>query len=509
MELLKNKVHQYTLVSDGVYGQEEMLETIVPDVNPDVLRIICASSDISVKEKSLQTGKVRAIGEVRSRIFYTAEGDSNIWQVEGVTPFSCTVDVPEAGPDDTLIAWCEVVSAQASLVNPRKLSVRTRYCVHAQVYRQDAVEFVEGVECAAEESVNTLVQTVQPLALVGLHERRLAINEEIRIAGGNVQATDRLYRTDVTWVTEDQKVLTNKIMLRGSACVKAVVIGEKDGSLSQHVYNLPFAQIIESDNTDIDDEVKVSYQLMQKEIRLTAGADGAPVLQCSLVASAHASVSRKISVNILTDLYSTTYDSELETAEIMTKVSEDQQSAAAMISEVVQADYPDVRVLDVAVNCECRHPTPGDLSAVGWVCFQILYETTTGGLCCLSRKVEVEAQLECAYSQGARMWLECSEAQATVVDEGSLCLSGKAVFTCISPVRQTCRQIKGCRIDRQSSKSRPRRGTLILRAYDGQDTVWQIAKKYNTTMADILAANKITGEDELEAGRLILIPFSR
>lgn len=509
MELLKNKVHQYTLVSDGAYGQEETLETIVPDVNPDVLRIICASSDISVKEKSLQTGKIRAAGEVRSRIFYTAEGDATIWQVEGVTPFSCTVDVPDAGPDDTLIAWCEVVSAQASLVNPRKLSVRTRYCVHARIYRQGVVEFVEGVECAAEESVNTLVQTIQPQVLVGLHERRLAINEEIRIAGGNVQATDRLYRTEVTWSTEDQKVLTNKIMLRGNACVKAVVIGEKDGSLSQHVYNLPFAQIIESDNTDMDDEVKVSYRLMQKEIRLTAGADGAPVLQCSLAACAYVTVSRKISVNVLTDLYSTAYHSELETAEVMAQVGEDHQSVTAVIAETVQADYPAVRVVDVAAACEYRRPTPGDTSVVGWVCFQVLYETTTGGLCCLNRRVEVEAQLQVPFSEGTRLWLACSEPQATAVDESSLCLSGKAVFTCTGPVRQACRQVKGCRIDHQNSKTRPRRGTLILRAYDGQDTVWQIAKKYNTTTADILAANKITGENELEMGRLIIIPFSR
>ena len=52
MELLKNKVNQYTLVSDGVYGQEETLETIVPDVNPDVLRIICASSSACSKRIS-------------------------------------------------------------------------------------------------------------------------------------------------------------------------------------------------------------------------------------------------------------------------------------------------------------------------------------------------------------------------------------------------------------------------------------------------------------------------
>lgn len=508
MELLKNKVAQYTLVSDGAYGQEETLETIVPDVNPDVLRIICASSELCMKEKSIQTGKIRANGEIRSRIFYTAEGDSTIWQVEGVTPFTCTVDLPEAGADDTLIASCGVVGAQASMVNPRKLSVKTRYCIYAQIYRQEAAEFIEGVDCKPEDGMNTRVETVQPLALVGLPERRLVINEEIRLSGGAL-ATDRLYRSEVSWAIEEQKVLTNKIMLRGSACVKAVTIAEKDGALSQHVYNLPFAQIIESDNTDVDDEVRVECRMMQKEIRLVAGADGAPVLQCSITASAQAFVSRRTQVRILTDLYSTAYESELETAEIVTRVNDGRQSVTALFSETAQTDYPAVRVQDVSVCCECRRPTPGDTSAAGWLCFQVLYETTTGGLCCLSRKIEVEAQLDSPFPRGACLQLECVEPQVTCTEDGGLCLTGKGVFVCTCPECKTYRQIKSCRLNRQSCKSRPRRGTLILRSYDGKDTIWQIAKKYNTTSGDILAANKITGESELTAGRLIIIPFSR
>lgn len=509
MELLKNKINQYTLVSDGAYSQEETLETIVPDVNPDVLRILCASSDICVREKSVQAGKVRASGEVRSRIFYMAEGNTSIWQVEGTTPFSCAADVPEAGPEDTLVASCEVISAQASLVNPRKLSVKTHYCLNAQIYRAGAAEFVEGVECAAEDGVNTLVQTVQPLMLAGLHERRLVINEEIRLSGGNVLPADRLYRSEVAWITEEQKVLTNKIMLRGSACVKAVVMAEKDGSLTQHVYHLPFAQIIEADNTDAGDDVSVSYLLMQKEIRLTAGADGAAVLQCSLTASAQAFVRRKISVRILTDLYSTAYDCELETAEVIASTGDEHQSVTAVISETAQSDEAAVRIADVAAGCECRKPLPGDTSAVGWVSFQVLYERADGGLGCLSRKVEVEAQLEKPFVKGARLRLECADPQAAIAEDGGLCLTGKAVFTCVSPVEQSCRQVKGCRLNKQSCKAHPRRGTLILRAYDGHDTIWQIAKKYGTTSADILAANKITGEGELDAGRLIIIPFSR
>lgn len=508
MELLKNTVTQYTLLSDCTYSQEETLETIVPDVNPDVLRIICASSELCIKEQSVQTGKVRISGEVHSRIFYTAEGDPCIWQVEGSTPFSCTADIPQALPDDTLIVSGNAVGAQAVMLNPRKLSVKTQYCIRIQLYRCETLSFVSGAECDGDEDIHTQVSTITPLFLVGIPQRRLVINEEIRLSGG-ASAADRLYRSEISWVTEDLKVLTNKIMIRGSVCVKATTLAGKDTGLSQHSYNLPFAQIIKSDNTDVGDLVDISYQLLCADVRLAAGADGAPVLQCSITACAQAFVRRPIPMQVLSDLYSTAFESEMETETLCVCTGMQSRNTAASFSETVQTDYPAVRVHDVAVCCECRTPCAGDESLSGWICFQILYETTTGGLCCMNRKISLEAQADFCLAAGASAQLECTDLQTACTEEGSLCLSGKGVFRCSLPEADSCCQVKSFQLNRQNVKQRPRRGTLILRAYGSGDTVWQLAKKYGASPEAILSANKVSSENELAPGKLIIIPFSR
>ena len=41
------------------------------------------------------------------------------------------------------------------------------------------------------------------------------------------------------------------------------------------------------------------------------------------------------------------------------------------------------------------------------------------------------------------------------------------------------------------------------------DSLWSVAKKYNTTIAAILAANQIESESELPAEKLLLIPRRR
>jgi LysM repeat protein len=43
----------------------------------------------------------------------------------------------------------------------------------------------------------------------------------------------------------------------------------------------------------------------------------------------------------------------------------------------------------------------------------------------------------------------------------------------------------------------------------GQKRLWDIAKKYNTTVKDIMTANELAESEGLPEGRLLLIPKKR
>ena len=51
--------------------------------------------------------------------------------------------------------------------------------------------------------------------------------------------------------------------------------------------------------------------------------------------------------------------------------------------------------------------------------------------------------------------------------------------------------------------------SLILRYLGRQESVWDAAKRYNTTIGDILAANGIETEAEIPCEKLLLIPKKR
>ena len=51
--------------------------------------------------------------------------------------------------------------------------------------------------------------------------------------------------------------------------------------------------------------------------------------------------------------------------------------------------------------------------------------------------------------------------------------------------------------------------SLVLRAIDAGQQLWDVAKQYRTTVEDILAANELTDGTDLVIGQMLLIPRKR
>ena len=51
--------------------------------------------------------------------------------------------------------------------------------------------------------------------------------------------------------------------------------------------------------------------------------------------------------------------------------------------------------------------------------------------------------------------------------------------------------------------------SLVLRCLGKQETAWDLAKKYNTTIPTILSANQLEMEQDIPREKLLLIPRKR
>ena len=74
-------------------------------------------------------------------------------------------------------------------------------------------------------------------------------------------------------------------------------------------------------------------------------------------------------------------------------------------------------------------------------------------------------------------------------------------------VKKVC--ISAAKLDTEAVKDTAGAPSLVLRCMGKQETAWDLAKKYNTTIAAIFSANQLEGEEELPREKLLLIPRQR
>ena len=69
------------------------------------------------------------------------------------------------------------------------------------------------------------------------------------------------------------------------------------------------------------------------------------------------------------------------------------------------------------------------------------------------------------------------------------------------------RVVSDCRLNKNASKDTAQHPSLIVRTMEKEESVWELAKAYNTSPAILASANKLADEETVAAGRLVLIPF--
>ena len=74
-------------------------------------------------------------------------------------------------------------------------------------------------------------------------------------------------------------------------------------------------------------------------------------------------------------------------------------------------------------------------------------------------------------------------------------------------VKKVC--VSAAKLDQETVKDLTGAPSLVLRCIGRQESAWDLAKKYNTTISAILSANQLEGEEDIPQDQMLLIPRKR
>lgn len=504
LELQKERFEGYRSGAPLLLTDEKTAETIVPDYSPDIARIVEVSACLLLRGRSIADGKLMASGSVKLTLLYMGEDTPGLRALEYSIPFEQSANLPN-GCENAAVEG-RVCDVEARLLNPRKLFTRLNIEWKVTPYCRAALTTCGEIVEQSAYAIQTLCEQHEVSLIRSVGDKDFVFAEDLTLPGGR-DAIGELLCSRVKLRITEAKNLGSKVILKGVTCLSLVYASET-GKLCSYTEELPFSQIMDgAAEENGDNAVSAILTLSGSEIHI--GEDGRAV-SVKLFLNAFVVLRGTENVYCITDLYSTSYDldAQMETTELP------QQPEVTTVTQAVREQ------LDTGTDIKCVLSADVCFGSVGvrqdgnqaslrtTATVSVLYQDESDVPLSVERRIEITA--ESTINGAAQVCIEnvCAGDITANINANGVELRFPAEFTLVSVERISCTCLSSLGVE-EAVGNGAEAPSLVLRALNEGETLWDIAKQYRTTAEDILAANELTDGSALTVGKMLLIPRTR
>ena len=296
-EILCSKYCQTTVEND----------IIVPDTNPDVLKILQVASEVVITRKSIQQDKVSVQGIIRTNILYIPDGDviGNVKSITSASDFSHSIDTKDARPGMYLWADAECESPEYTLINSRKLNVRNKIGIGIKIAVPSEIDVATGLS----EDSNNIRTKGKPLRICkfcGDAERDIIIRDRLELPPGKPDIGEILKFSAKPSSTE-LRIIDNKAVVKGELKVCTLYGGNDENSSVQFMeHTLPFTEILETDGFAEGMDGEIDYSVKDLCYEVCTDSDGDKrILAVEITICAYIKASETVELDAIDDAYGT------------------------------------------------------------------------------------------------------------------------------------------------------------------------------------------------------------
>lgn len=500
LELRQDYMSCWDSVFQTTITQEESAETIVPDNCPDILQILDGEGTLLLQNKEPTDGRAEFSGQVQATILYQPDGEEGVCSLGLNLPFTARAEGPALTRRCGLTVQPWVQTVDVRMVNPRKVQVRVSYQLEVIGWQPQNLALAAGVAESEDCQVKQRLGEYASYQVSAVQEKSFTYSDSLAVPGG-LPPVDTLLRFRPDCVCTESKIIGAKLVFKGEARISLLYRGE-NGNLYSAFFPLPFSQIMDAGEAGEESDCQLDILFTQATCRVEE--EGRSV-SLELALLAQAVIGRAETRPILTDLYSTTHQLDVEEKSYQGWELLDQGTAQDTVRQVLECGLPGEGIYDVRVRPGRLTQTKqeSELLLQGEADVFVLYAAQGGLIQSLHRKVPVSHRLP---------WREGKHTAAfTIPRDGTAAPVGNGIEVTF-PVEFTWR-IVGERslpgVSRvqlgeplEQEESGP---SVIIRTVRPGEDLWDIAKAYLTTEGEIAEANALEA-GALRTGQLLLIP---
>ncbi len=513
MELMQKNIQMLQKKSEAVNQMTFDEDFNVPDVKPDIYRMIQKKGDIRMEEVQVIDGKARIRGFLHFQLLYVADTPQHqVCSLEGKIAIDENLFLKDIeGGDKVCVKW-KMEDLSLHIINSRKLNVKAIVEFSASI--DEIVQIPFPIQWKGNLEVSEKRRKVS-LTSLGVHKKDTLRKKEEFTLPSNMPNIREILWSDLEVRGLEARADEGKVSVKGELFIFLLYAEDEANPLQWVERVVPFSGEVSCVDCKSDMIPYIDMSMQQTNLEVKPDEDGEErTIQIDWVLELDMKIYQENSEQLLTDVYTPMKECVLERNSQTLEHLLIKNDAKCRIHDRVPIQEAQGKILQIChsegmVNIDHVEMVENGMRVDGILALRILYcisddempfysvETALP----FSRTIEAEGigkdcvyQMQAGIDQLATAMLDSSEIEVRAILNLDVVVLRQWKERLIT-------QITERDLDMEMLENMP---GIVCYIVQPQDSLWDVAKKFYTTVEEIKRMNDL-GEEEPEVLKPLLI----
>ncbi len=465
---------------------------ILPDNKPDIIKVQNENANIYILKKEIMENKVKLEGGICLRTTYlTEEGKSKVLKIEET--FGELIEIEGINENSFIDEKIEVKSIETRILNERKIHFKIDFEIKIKASQKENIEFIHEINQIHQLQI--LNKNIKINNFVGRGETKINLQEKMEIE--NLQESIEVIKMQPIINNIEKKMSYNKVLVKADCLLKCLYITEA-GIIYMAKKEVPIMGFLDINNVEDTNECNVEISL--KNLSVTENANET---KCIINIDAEFNVSGYVyqerEIKLVEDLYCLNNKIQYSKRKVclenekQCKEKTDKLKEKVLVEDINQIYDTECKIINYKQSGKY---VEGDMKLT------YLYNSFENpGLNKKEEIIKFQIQLEDELND---ISLEILNINSTILPDSSVDTEIEIKITNNAQKKQEIELINEISVEDENDDDDGY--SMVIYFVKPNDSLWKIAKRFKSTVEEIVKLNDIENEEKIQIGDKLYIP---
>ena len=322
-------------------------DMIVPDSKPDILNTISTSGVVCIYKKELQEEKMRIDGNINTYIMYLPDqSEEGVRGLNTNLDFSEVINIPNCNSEMQSSIKTKIKTIECKVINGRKLGIKATLEIDITISQKEEMEIINDI--TENSDIQMLKDTVNINSLIGTGETKLFAKDTIQI--DSIDLLAEILKLNISITDRDIKISYNKILTKSEVEVKIMYLTE-DNRINEITYKIPTVGFVDIPNISEENICDVNYEIKNIIVKPNNQEEHSIYVEIEMDVTCNAYEEKQI--NLIKDMYSPSQNLNVQKQQILTMCDKQRRKDTKNINENVNlGEIRGLNLVDVETTIE-------------------------------------------------------------------------------------------------------------------------------------------------------------